>query len=87
LKRVSGLQQERAVVADVVDDGELFVVRGLPEAAAELLEPEDAGLGGPEHEDGVELREVEAFVEDVHGAQACIFGPRLSGRWRTLRAE
>ena len=42
LKRVSGLQQERAVVADVVDDGELLVARGLAEAAAGLLEPEDA---------------------------------------------
>ena len=56
------------MVADVVDDGELLVAGGLAEAAAELLEPEDARLGGAEHEDGVELREVEAFVEDVHGA-------------------
>jgi hypothetical protein len=46
-----GLEQEGAVVADVVDDGELLVGGGLPEAAAELLEPEDAGLGGAEHED------------------------------------
>jgi len=62
-----GLQQEGPVVADVVDDRELLAARGLAEAAAELLEPEDARLGGAEHEDGVELGEVEAFVEDVHG--------------------
>lgn len=35
---------------------------------AELLEPEDARLRGPQHEDGVELGEVQALVEDVHGA-------------------
>ena len=52
----------------MTDDGELLVLLGLPEAAAELLEPQDAGLGGAEHEDGVQLGEVEAFVEDVHGA-------------------
>ena len=63
-----GLQQEGAVVADVVDDGELLAVVGLAEAAAELLEPQDPRLRGAEHEDGVELGEVEAFVEDVHRA-------------------
>ena len=46
----------------------LLVVVGLAEAAAELLEPEDARLRGAQHEDGVELGEVEALVEDVHGA-------------------
>ena len=35
---------------------------------AELLEPEDARLRGPQHEDGVELGKVQALVEDVHGA-------------------
>ena len=63
-----GLQQEGAVVADVVDDGELLVVVRLAEASAELLEPEDPRLRGAQHEDGVELGEVEALVEDVHRA-------------------
>jgi hypothetical protein len=55
-----GLQEERPVVADGVDDGELLVVLRLAEAAAELLEPQDPGLRGPQHEDRVELGEVEA---------------------------
>jgi hypothetical protein len=63
-----GLQEEGPVVADVIDDGELLVVLRLAEAPAELLEPQDPGLRGPQHEDGVELGEVEAFVEDVHRA-------------------
>ena len=45
--------------------GELLVVLRLPQATAELLEPEDPRLRGPQHEDGVELGEVEALVEDV----------------------
>jgi hypothetical protein len=39
---------------------------GGAEAAAELLQPEDAGLGGAEHEDGVDRGEVDGHVEDVH---------------------
>ena len=50
-----GLQQEGPVVADVVDDGEVLVVGRLAEAAAELLQPEDARLRGAQHQDGVEL--------------------------------
>jgi hypothetical protein len=50
------------VVADGVDDGELLVVIRLAEAPAELLEPQDPGLRGPQHEDRVELGEVEALV-------------------------
>jgi len=48
--------------------GELLVVLRLPQATAELLEPEDPRLRGPQHEDGVELGEVEALVEDVDRA-------------------
>src|SRR4051812_28064688 len=61
------LQQERAVVADVVDDLQDLVVRGLAQAAAELLQPDDPRLGGAEHQHRVQLREVEPLVEDVHG--------------------
>jgi hypothetical protein len=63
-----GLQEEGPVVADGVDDGELLVVLRLAEAPAELLEPQDPGLRGPQHEGGVELGEIEALVEDVHRA-------------------
>lgn len=56
------------MVADEVDDFQDLAVGGLAQAAAELLEPDDPRLRGPEHQDGVQLREVQAFVEDVHGA-------------------
>jgi hypothetical protein len=42
------VQEERPVVADVVDDGEPLVVLRLAEAPAELLEPQDPGLRGPQ---------------------------------------
>jgi hypothetical protein len=56
------------VVADVVDDLQDLVVRGLAQASAELLQPDDPRLGGAEHQHRVQLREVEPLVEDVHGA-------------------
>jgi len=48
-----GLVQEDAVVADGLDHPERLA-REPAEPAPELLEPEDAGHGGPEHEDGVD---------------------------------
>ena len=76
----------------IVDDGELLAVVGLAEAPAELLEPQDSRFHGAEHEDGVELGEVEAFVEDVHRADDvelalrqllhdCARGAEVSPEW------
>ena len=39
------------------------------QAAAELLEEDGRALGRPEEEDGVDLRHVDAFVEEVDGEE------------------
>ena len=38
----------------------------LPQTSAELLEPENLRLRGPQHHHRVERRQVDAFVEHVH---------------------
>lgn len=63
-----GLEQEGAVVADVVDDVEGLLAGGFSQAPPELLQPEHPGLGWAQHHDGVDLGQVEAFVEHVHTA-------------------
>jgi hypothetical protein len=57
------------VVADEVDDGQALFAVVAAQAAAELLEEDDGGLGGAEHDDAIERREVDAFVEDVDDAE------------------
>ena len=57
------------MVSDVVDDGEALFPRGFAEATAELLHPQEARFGRAEHHDGVDVREVEALVEDVDGEE------------------
>ena len=43
-----------------------LLARVAAQAAAELLQEQDLGLGGPEHHDGVDGRQVHALVEQVH---------------------
>lgn len=60
--------EEHAVVADEIDDGEGVLSVGLAEAAAELLQEDDGGLGGAEHHDAVDGLDVHALVEHVDRA-------------------
>jgi len=62
-----GLGEEDPVIADVVDDPERLPFQ-VPEAPAELLKPEDPGLGGAKHENGVHVGEVHPLIEHVHRA-------------------
>src|SRR5205807_3195166 len=62
------LDEERFVVADVVDDREVLFPGGSAESATELLEPDNARFGWPEHHHCIDLRQIDAFVEHVHGA-------------------
>ena len=84
------LEQEHAMVADVVDDGEPLLAWRPPKTAAELLKPEDLRLRGPQHHDGVERRQIDAFVEHVHGKDDVELAPlKLLERqrpWRGRRA-
>ena len=41
-----------------------------PKPAANLLKPDDGGLGGPEHHHGVDLREVDDHVVESLAAEA-----------------
>jgi hypothetical protein len=62
-----------AVCADEVQDRAERLVLRLSESAAELLEEQGRALGGPEHEDGVDVGHVDALVEQVdreHDAHA-----------------
>ena len=60
--------EERPVVADVVDHRQGLVdTRRLPETATKLLQPEDFRFGRAQHEDGVDVGQVDAFVEHVDG--------------------
>lgn len=45
-------------------------VFGPSEASAQLLQEDSGALGGPEHLDGVDFGQVNAFIEDVHGEYA-----------------
>jgi hypothetical protein len=56
------------VVSDVVDNGQALFSRGFAKAAAELLHPEQARFRRAEHH-GVDVRKVEALVEDVDGEE------------------
>src|SRR5690606_26453191 len=62
----TGLEQEAAVVADVVDHRQTLVAV-LAQAATELLQPDDLRFGGPKHHHRVDRRYVHALVEHVHG--------------------
>ena len=53
--------------ANEVEDRAERLVVGLAETAAELLEKQRGALGRTQHQDGVDRRDVDAFVEQVDG--------------------
>ena len=55
------------MVADEVENDEVFLLVAEAQAAAELLKEEDLRLGRPQHHHRVDAGEVDAFVEQVHG--------------------
>jgi hypothetical protein len=54
-----------AVLPDEVEHRADALAFALPQAAAELLEEEQRAVGGPEHEERVHGRHVDALVEQV----------------------
>ena len=54
-------------VPNKVEGGEALLAFGQPQAAAELLEKDGGAFGGPEEEDGIDLRYVDALVEQIDG--------------------
>ena len=56
------------MVADEVDHRQGILAVTAAQAAADLLEEHDGGLGGAQHQYRVNLRHVEAFVEHVDRA-------------------
>ena len=55
-----------SLVADEVQDGKTGLAVSEPEAATELLEEERRAFGRAKEEDRVDLRDVDAFVEQIH---------------------
>src|SRR5207249_10472218 len=58
------------LLADEVQDGEACLAGCVAQAPAELLEEHRDALGWPEEQDGVDVGDVEAFVEHVNGEHA-----------------
>ena len=58
-----------AVVAYEVEDGAGCLSLGAAQASAQLLEEEGWAVGGAEEEEGVQHRDVDAFVEEVDGEE------------------
>ena len=56
------------MVANEVDHRQGVLAVVAAQAAAQLLEEHDRGLGRAQHQDRVDLRHVEAFVEHVDRA-------------------
>ena len=57
------------MVADEVQDREPGLVGGLTQSAAQLLQEEQAGLGGPQHGHPVHPGDVDALIEQVDRAE------------------
>ena len=53
-------------LADKVQHGQAFFILCQPQATAQLLEEDGQGLGGPQEQHGVDLRDVHTLVVDVH---------------------
>jgi hypothetical protein len=66
-------------VADEVEDGEAVLPIAAPEAAAELLEEDRGALGRAEEEDGVDVGQVDALVEQVDREQAAELARSAAG--------
>ena len=57
------------LLPDEVERGEAVLSLHQAQTAAQLLEEDGRALGGPKKEDGVDLRNVHALVEQVHREQ------------------
>ena len=80
--------EEHAVVADEVDDRRRALLPAArAEAAAELLEEDDARLGRAEHHDAVDRRDVDALVEDVDRADGVELAALRASRARRSRSS
>lgn len=53
-------------LADEIEHREAALARAEAQAAAELLQEHDRALGGPQEQHGVDLGDVEPFVEQIH---------------------
>ena len=53
-------------LADKVQHGQALFILRKPQTTAQLLEKNGQGLGGPQEQYGVDLRDVHALVVDVH---------------------
>jgi hypothetical protein len=77
------LLKEALVVADEVQNDEVFLFIAQPQAAAQLLKEEDLRLGRPQHHHRVDPGEVHALVEQVNGEDGAELAvPQLLQRLR-----
>jgi hypothetical protein len=61
-----GFDQEGPMIANVVNDVEVGFSLSHSQAPSKLLKPNDSRLSGTKHHDGINLGEVNPFVEKVH---------------------
>jgi hypothetical protein len=65
---VAQIEPELAPVgADEVENGAGALVAGFAKSSAELLQEECGALSRPQHQDRVDRRDVDTFVEEVDG--------------------
>lgn len=71
------------MVADEVDNRQVCLVVSGTEAAAELLHKDNWRLGWTQHQDGIDVGDVDALVEDVDSAEYLDLSvPELTKRLR-----
>ena len=57
------------MIADEIDDLEAGFALGGAQAAAELLQEDDLGIRGSQHDDAVDRGNIEALIEEVDHAE------------------
>jgi hypothetical protein len=55
------------MIADVVYDDQVALLGRAPQSATKLLHPDYRRLGWAQHQNGIDLRNVNAFVKHVDG--------------------
>ena len=65
LKQRAHLGQEGAMIADIINDGEMGLVGGSAQASAQLLQPDHGAFGRAQHEHRVDRGHINAFVEHI----------------------
>ena len=61
------------VIADEIDDGNAVLTRALTQAAPQLLCEHNAGLCTAQHDNLVQRRDVDAFIEQIDGEDVVEF--------------